>query len=99
MSKLIAEDIKKRIRLPGNRFPATLHCTRQGDPPHEIWDFSQGEPRPGWIYLGWCPSGATGKPGSGWPGMDHHVAVLLGNSAEEEVWLHVPVSREMLGAI
>lgn len=65
----VARDIRRGLRLPGNRFGLYTHCTRQGDKPHEIWDFEKGVPREGWSYVGWCPSGATPIPNSNWPGL------------------------------
>ena len=95
----LIDDIEKGQRMSGSSFVLRLHCTSQGDSPADLWDFTEQAPLPGWEYVGWCPSGATEKPDSGWPGMDHHVAVMLQNAKEEEVWLHVPVTRKMLDAI
>jgi len=95
----VAIDISKNKRLDSTNFSEYTHCVRQGDRPNDLWDFKKAIPKDGWNYLGWCPSAATCKPESGWSGMDHHVAVLLCNDKEEEVWLHVPVTDEMIYAI
>jgi hypothetical protein len=90
-----------KSRLDGKRFDSWNHCSRQQTRPVDIWDFEEGIPLLGWIYLGWCPTAATVRPESSWashaPGF---IAVLLAprETPEEEVWIHVPVSPEMISA-
>jgi hypothetical protein len=93
--KTLASDIEEGRRLSGALFPASRHCSRQGDSPLDLWDFENSKPCYGWHYVGWCPSGATAIPKSNW-GKDYPIAVLLENETGGEVWVHTPATPELI---
>ena len=93
--RTLQSDIEEGRRMNATRFTSSLHCSRQGESPLELWDFEQSQPQPGWRYIGWCPSAATVLPASNW-GRDYPIAVLLENDMGGEVWCHTPATPELI---